>query len=213
MNQPVNVGQKTLNDLLVWIAQRGENIQSAQKQFQKIQEKTAIYYRKMDSRELEALLAAGAPGTMSTSEKNAFIYLPPTEKGPCIVPILSVEYNYATEPPEATLRIALFLLDSKDDIKAIGYRFETASRQGRHRYCHIQHIDGLGQNKFPPGVEWIPTEYPAFPLDAQDPIELVICMLVSLYDREILDALEGKFKTFIKSNIEKMRLYRFTTQL
>ena len=185
MNQPINMGQKTLNDILLWAAQRGDNIQGTPDQVQEIQEQTATYYRRISGRELEALLSAGVEGIISMSEKNAFIYLPPVEKGNCIVPILCVDYDYATNTPEVTLRIALFLIDNGGNQKAIGYRFETGHGERRHRYHHIQHIDQLGKQKLQ-GSEWIPTEYPAIPIDAQDPIDLVVCMLVCLYDLEIL---------------------------
>jgi hypothetical protein len=211
MSQPVNVGQKTLNDILIWIVQRGDDIQNAPEQVQSIQEQIAIYYKKINGLELEAMLTAGAPGMMSMLDKDVFIYLPPIEKGNYIVPILCLEYDYATEIPELILKIALFLFDGEQNLKAIGYRFETANKQGRHCYCHIQHIDGLGRHKLPPGIEWIPKEYPAFPIDAQDPVELLVCMLVSLYDLAIIKNLEGKYKTLIKSNVEKMKLYRSIT--
>jgi hypothetical protein len=151
--------------------------------------------------------------------KNAFIYLPPIENGGWLVPILRVEYNYAVETPELSLKVALFLIsenDSQETLKAVGYRFETPHEQVRHHYCHIQLVNGFDRDNkrwILPGTEWVPTNYPAFPIDAQDPIELLVCMLVSLYDLAIIKNLEGKFKALIKSNIKKMKLYGFITQL
>ena len=215
MNQPANMEQKTVNDILIWIAQRGDDIQDAPEQVQRIQDRT-FYYRKISSRELETMLTVGAPRTVNMLDNKAFIYLPPIKKGNCIVPILCVEYDYATEMPELTLRIALFLFDGENNLKAIGYRFETAHNRERHHYYHIQHI-----NKFDPSdesdryklpdTEWVPIEYPAFPIDAQNPIELLICLLVSLYDLTIIKKFEGKIKTIIGSHVKRMKLSMFLT--
>jgi len=219
MNQPANVEQKTLNDILIWVAQRGDNIQDAPEQVQRIQERTAFIYRKISSRELETMLTVGAPRTVNMLNNNAFIYLPPIDKGGWLVPILCVEYNYAGGTPELSLKVALFLIsedDDKETLQAIGYRFETPHERERHHYYHIQPINGFDRDNnrwILPGTEWVPTNYPAFPIDAQDPIELLVCMLVSLYDLAIIKNLESKFKALIKSNIEKMKLYGFITQL
>jgi len=216
MSPTTNIEHKTLVDILIWVAQLGDNVQGASEKVQKIHEQTALYFRKVSSRELEALLNTGAPSKVNLIDNNAFICLPPIEKGDCFVPILCVEYDYSLVVPELHLRIALFLIsegDGDETLKAIGYRFETAHTRDRHHYCHLQHINKLGQrNRYTlPGVEWIPTEYPAFPIDAQDPIQLLVCMLVSLYDVDIIKNLEGKFKSLIRSNLEKMTLHKFIT--
>lgn len=217
MNRPVNIEQNTLNNILVWVAQLGDNIQNTSEKVQKIQEQTGVF-RKITDRELEAMLSTGAPRTVSMLENNAFIYLPPAKKGDCFVPILCVEYDYAIEMPKLSLKIALFHISENDDkrpLQAIGYRFETSHEQERHHYCHIQHINGFGHSdryKLP-GTEWVPMEYPAFPIDAQNPIELLVCLLVSLYDLDIINDLKGEFKTLIEAHIKKMRLFKFVTKI
>lgn len=212
MNQPVNIEQKILNDILVWVAQLGDKNQDTSEKVQRIREKIGVNYRKITDRKLENMLTKDAPNTLSMFDKNVFIYLPPIEKGDIYVPILSVEYDYAVAMPEVSLKIALFLIsetDGKDTLKAIGYRFETPHKNVRHHYYHIQHINGFSRSDSRwklPGNEWVPTEYPAFPIDAQDPIQLLVCLLVSLYDRAIIKNLEGQVKTLIKPHIEKMKL-------
>ena len=107
MYQPVNMEQRKLIDILIWVAQLGDNIQDASDKVQKIQAKTAVPYRKINSRELETMLK-GASNAINMSASNSFIYLPPTKKGDCFVPILCIEYDYEVEIPELHLRIALF---------------------------------------------------------------------------------------------------------
>ena len=214
----MNIEQKKFVDILVWIAQLGDNVQNLPEEAQKIHQSAAGKYRKINSRELEAILTQGESKTLSLLDSNAFIYLPPVTKGGCFVPILCVEYDFDAETPIISLKVALFLMvekDGKDSPQAIGYRFETPHHQGRHHYYHIQPIDGFGRSSRwkLPGTEWIPTDYPAFPIDAHDPIELLVCLLVSLYDLAIINNLEGKFKTLIKSNIRGMKLSRFITRL
>jgi len=211
MNQPVNMEQRELMDLLIWIAQLGDKVQSVSAKVQKIQERTAINYRKIRDRELEALLLS-APLGLRLLDRNVFIYLPAIEKGTCFVPILGVEYDYSLHPPEIHLKVALFLISENDGLEtlnAIGYRFETPHEGVRHRYCHIQHIIRFDQSERYklPGAEWVPWEYPAFPVDAQDPIELLICMLVSLYDIDIIKKLDGKTKTIFETHIQRMKLH------
>ena len=47
MNQPVTMEQRELMDLLIWIAQLGDKVQNVSAKVQKIQERTAINYRKI----------------------------------------------------------------------------------------------------------------------------------------------------------------------
>ena len=204
--------QKKFIDILVWIAQLGDKVQNLPEKAQKIHQRAAEKYRKIGSRELEAILTRGEPKTVSLLNCRGFVYLPPIDKGGWLVPILSVEYNYSADNPQVSLKVALFLLvevAGKENLRAIGYRFETPHGGDRHNYYHVQPIDGFGHSdrwKLP-GTDWVPTDYPAFPIDAQDPIQLLISMLVSLYDHAFVQDIQGQFKTDVKRHVEKMKLF------
>jgi len=206
--------QRKLVEILVWISQLGDNVQNLPKEAQKIHQSAAEKFRKINSRELEAILTQDESETVSLLDSNSFVYLPPIEKGGCFVPILCIEYNFDAETPIVSLKVALFLMvenDGKDELKAIGYRFETPHKHSRHHYYHLQPIDGFDRSdrwKLP-GSEWVPTNYPAFPLDAEDPIELLICLLVSLYDLKIIKAIRDIKDNFINKTIKNLKLHHF----
>ena len=106
--------------------------------------------------------------------------------------------------------MALFLLDANGTPRAVGYRFETPETAGPHHYYHAQLIRSFGKAGVDWGIPcpvWLPDTQPAFVLDADDPIELLVCLLVSLYGRGYVDKeLRGaEFWNQIEADIAKMR--------
>ena len=80
----------------------------------------------------------------------------------------------------------MFLVDDDINVKSLGYRFESPEGKnnqnaGVHHYYHIQMIQ-------PPTcrIDWLPETQPAFPLDADNPVKLLLCVLVSLYGLDYL---------------------------
>jgi hypothetical protein len=114
---------------------------------------------------------------------GSFIYLEPVNRGQVLLPVLSMKCDFGRSIPEVRLRLGLFLRHVRD-IKAIGYRFEAPEGPGIHNYYHLQMIRGFRMGiYFPPNdcLEWFPDSAPAFPLDGNCPIKLVLGLLVSLY--------------------------------
>ena len=85
----------------------------------------------------------------------------------------------------------LTMLDNNGILRSLAVRFETNEGDpddnvGKHDFLHAQlctciyDSDGriIAKAKTP---EWLPTSQPSFPLDADDQIGLVLCMLTSLY--------------------------------
>ena len=97
------------------------------------------------------------------------------------------------------MSIYLFLFkwaDGNGTLRAIGYRFETRHGSGgdAHDYYHAQPVSDLKRAKIRhrlPCPGWIPDEVPAFPLRAENPIELLLCTLVSMYGPKFCDCLAG----------------------
>jgi hypothetical protein len=138
------------------------------------------------------------------SEQKLFVHLECVRREGPILPVLSVAYNFTSEV--LRLRVGLFFLrndgSGNQQLCAIGYRFETpeslahtsesdingSTMHGTHDYHHAQPITSLlprGDGRLPdPGARWLPTSQPAFPLEAQDMIQLVACTLVAIYGRQ-----------------------------
>jgi hypothetical protein len=121
-------------------------------------------------------------------QRNSFLYLDPPKVGPPMLPLLSISANFGRCPPAVRIRMGLFLLD-EGALCAVGYRFEMAEGPGAHNYCHAQWIRGFEEGSPFPGTEslqWVPDSVPALPLDADNPVTLLVALLVGLYGEQAL---------------------------
>ena len=81
----------------------------------------------------------------------------------------------------------LTTLDENLDIQALSIRYETdegdAQRKmdGSHDFCHAQLCNSISHRICATTPKWLPESQPSIPLDANDQISLVLCMLTSLY--------------------------------
>ncbi|MDY7229029.1 hypothetical protein [Hyalangium rubrum] len=122
--------------------------------------------------------------------RRAFIYLKPPEKASRSLPVLNLNCDFSGSLPNVGLRLAFFLLDDDKRPVSIGFRFETPhgvdGEEGLHDYYHAQPINSFFKDSdnllnCPP---WLPCKLPAFPLQAQTPVELLSCLLLSIYGRD-----------------------------
>jgi len=145
-----------------------------------------------NARRLEELIAANE---FDLLDAKRFIYLEPVLQGPQMLPVMSVRCNFRRAAPEVRLELGLFLLDSKGELAAIGVRFETPEGStGMHRYYHAQLFVAFhkeGAYRLPQCPEWVPTEQPALLLKAQDPVSLLMNLVVSVYGYDHLDRVTG----------------------
>ena len=99
-------------------------------------------------------------------------------------------------PNKVPALLALFEM-STDEVRAVGFRFETPEGgdergHGHHNYYHSQMFNYFRpnkDNKIP--TNWCPDTTPAIPLDAQNPVQLIISMLCSLYNMDYIKRLAG----------------------
>jgi hypothetical protein len=130
--------------------------------------------------ELEGLLLNRSE--FDSSEQNRYLFLEPIGEGPGIVPLLSFRYNFQGHNAELRLQLALFVLHD-NSLAAVGCRFEPSEGPGVHDYWHAQifrEFHGRGP-RLPRCPLWLPTSRPAFQLKADDPVTLLISMVISLY--------------------------------
>ena len=135
----------------------------------------------------------------SQSERGQVIYLPPLEKNPHCVPILSLYCKLSDQQGIAKFRVMLVSLDKKGNPYGIGFRMETPEIMnqgvdmpaggGIHDFHHAQLIQRFKQEQLDSKLQidcpcWIPESQPSFPLPAECPVTLLLCLIVTLYGRE-----------------------------
>ena len=86
----------------------------------------------------------------------------------------------------------LFLkLDEIGELQSLAIRFESretgrTETEGLHDFFHAQLCDHINKNVTEIGAKWVPCTQPSIPLDAQDDVSLVLCMLVSIYGARVV---------------------------
>jgi hypothetical protein len=147
-----------------------------------------------------------------------YLYLNPVMRGLWLLPVLSIKANFERSLPEVRLRLGLFLW-AKGRVRSLGMRFETPEGPGLHNYYHMQFIRGFdGGSEMPGSLWWLPTKEPTVPLDADNPVALLLCLLVNLYGFHYLNQLETEvgrelleFSQALRLQQNQPRFYRVTT--
>jgi hypothetical protein len=152
------------------------------------------YTRFADSTALENVLPSDDHPSSDFKEVMQFLYLRPILSGTPTVPVVSLKADFTRSFPEVRIRLALFLLNTKGEIRSQGYRYETPEGpgNGRHDYYHVQPIRVLYRDR--PGFQlptpsWFLDSHPAWPVDAQNPVCLLLSLLISLYGLEFRNEL------------------------
>ena len=133
-------------------------------------------------RELEAYLPT-VDKVQSGFPARQFLYLNPISGDPTLIPVLWITADFGRWMPEVRIRLGLFL-KHRDVVKAFGYRFEAPEGLGLHHYYHAQMIHGFDKGQSFAQVNedsWLSDECPTFPLDANNPVALLLSILISLY--------------------------------
>ena len=139
-----------------------------------------------------------------------FLYLDPIESDGVMIPVLWMSFDFSRFHPLVRIYLCLFLR-YENQIRSLGYRFEAPEGEGIHHYYHAQIIRGM-----PPGIpfhppelhDWLPEGQPSFPLDAYNPTELLLCLLLALYGREyvtrLISSMEAGLHNQLKRSIGEM---------
>ena len=134
-----------------------------------------------DVKQLRRLCSADR---LTMKRSNQFIWLEPITRHK-MVPLLTLSSSNGWQ--EFSVYVLLSMLEGSE-LRGLAVRFETDSSvpnedglPGAHDFCHAQlcqSIEGLIPPRTP---EWLPVSQPSIPMDADDQITVVLCMLVSLY--------------------------------
>jgi hypothetical protein len=151
----------------------------------------------ISAEELQEFLSCEEDGLhVNFCEEQKYLYLPALkENDKDFVPILSLKANLDEHRQEFRLRVMLVCQSEEGVLYGIGFRLEgpegdaaiDVGGEGHHDFYHAQLIKGFGKQQ--PGIpiktpEWLPCSQPSFPLLANDPLTLVICLLLTLYGKK-----------------------------
>lgn len=150
----------------------------------------------------------GKSSELEFKAQGRFLYLEPVvDKG--ILPFLT--FDTSNDWVNFRAYVLLTMLDPSNDLQALAMRFETDEgsradgRIGSHDFCHAQLCRSINSARAttPP---WLPESQPSVPLDADDQIGLVLCMLTSVYGgRHVVDRLNVSGDRKLRKHLEKVR--------
>lgn len=81
----------------------------------------------------------------------------------------------------------LIMTNAMCGLESLLIRFETdegglqEGSSGAHDFCHAQLCNSIDSSIKASTPSWLPDSQPSFPVDADDQVSLVLCMLTSLY--------------------------------
>ena len=128
-------------------------------------------------------------------DNHLFLFLKPIEKEN-ILPLVTLQSS--DDWVHFRIYTLLTMLDKCSTLQALAIRFETdegyrqpesktdscrqpESKTGSHDFCHAQLCNAINSRIPVLTPEWIPDSQPSIPLDADNQVSLVLCMLTSLY--------------------------------
>lgn len=205
----MNVEQGLLSQIVLWLWSRHRKAASTLSgKLSDLHEQVSGVYHGFGDRELEGLLSKQNSPVVDFGDHGKVLFLEPIAGPRCMIPILSLRYDFYRSIPEVRLRLALFLFDDTGRVAAIGYRFESPEGEGTHHYYHAQLIRNLDHGQSLPCPAWLPTTQPAFALDAENALTLVVCLLITLYGLEYVDELQGApFWVHLKSYVQNRMMW------
>ena len=109
--------------------------------------------------------------------------------------------------------VLLTMLDQYEALQALAIRFETDEGvpqanggTGLHDFCHAQLCRYINDKTRATTQSWLPDSQPSLPLDADDQIGLVLCMLTSLYgSRHVVERLNTTGDKDLRQHLKKVR--------
>ena len=167
----------------------------------------------VDKRQLHASLCRDSD--VALKRQDRFLYLEPTEKHQ-MVPLVTLQSSNGWA--NFGIYTLLMMLDTCSTLQVLAIRFETdegscrGEKRGSHDFCHAQLCTSISPRAKATTPAWLPESQPSIPLDAEEPIGLVLCMLTSLYGaRHVVNRLKRRHDTKrrgarnLDGHLEKLR--------
>ena len=169
----------------------------------------------VDAHRLHSMLRQCDDVTMM--DQQLYLYLEPTEDKK-LLPLVTIQSSHSWV--HFRIYALLTLLDDSMELQSLAIRFETderffeqSSSIGSHDFCHAQfcnEIDPVARATTP---KWLPTSQPSFPLNADDQVSLVLCMLTSLYGgARVLNRFSAAGDKDLREYLDKVRALKAPCQ-
>jgi len=119
------------------------------------------------------------------SDRKSVLYLPPMKEESNFLPVLSLECKLDDENDVMKLRLMLVHCSGNGE-KPHGIGFRIEEGKDVHGFYHaqlIKNLEGAAGGESPP-IECplrFPEKQPCLPLNAENSVTLVLCLLISLY--------------------------------
>jgi len=152
-------------------------------------------------------------GDIDMRNQHLFLFLEPiVDEG--IVPLLTIESSCRWVHFRLFVLLAIF--DECSNLQTLAMRFETDEggsesnrRIGLHDFCHAQLCKRINHNTPATTPHWIPESQPSIPLDAEDQVDLVLSMLISLYGGAyVFKKLNGIRDRRFDKYLDRLRAFR-----
>lgn len=161
----------------------------------------------LDADGLASMLSKDSGVEMMT--QNLFLHLEPIKKN--ILPLVTLQ----SSNDWVIFRIYALLttLDENCNLQSLAIRFETdeggistGSNLGLHDFCHAQLCNNINKHVKNVTPQWVPDSQPSIPLDADNQVSLVLCMLTSLYGgKHVFSRLSDSSDRDLWEHLEKVR--------
>lgn len=165
-----------------------------------VSEQRLLSVRPIKSKDIEQFFRPSKAAKVNFFEENRVLYLPPLRKDADdaeFVPIFSLCCNLSKNKSTAKFRVMLVTLDKNDEnekkkLNGIGFRMETPdgiNQTGIHNFHHAQLIQQFSPRQFGNILptecpSWLPGSQPSFPMPADCPVTLLLCIILTLYGWE-----------------------------
>ncbi len=151
----------------------------------------------------------GGRSELKLKNQNRFLFLEPVvDKN--ILPLLTLETS--NQWVNFRAYVLLTMLDRCEGLQALAIRFETDEGPqkngviGSHDFCHAQLCRYINDKTRATTPNWLPESQPSLPLDAEDQIGLVLCMLTALYGgRHVVERLNTAGDRDLRQHLKKVR--------
>lgn len=202
--------QDTVFDILSKFLRRHERYDVT---FAKLEDQVYKKYKPspIEVQGLEGLLRTNSD--LELRDQRQFLFLEPIDKK--ILPLLTLKTSNQWDHFRAY--VLLTMLDEDEDLQALAIRFETDEGvpqangvTGSHDFCHAQLCRRINDTTRATTPCWLPESQPSLPLDAEDQIGLVLCILISIYGgRYVAERLYKSGDRDLLPHLKKIRaLYR-----
>ena len=162
----------------------------------------------VDAYALRGLLSGSSD--LGLRAQRRFLFLEPIADKR-ILPLLTLESS--NEWINFRVYVLLTMLDQCATLQALAMRFETGEggyhsigTPGAHDFCHAQLCGYINRTTQATTPSWLPESQPSFPIDAEDQVGLVLCMLTSLYGgRHVFERLSTIGDRALRQHLLKVR--------